>query len=527
MNFIFNTKLPSLAPENGRRSLCLTLLLMLWMPIFAPAQHKPDLKALEEYIEKARKDWEIPGLAIAIVKNDTVIYQKGFGVTDIVKKNPVDENTLFAIASNSKAFTAAALAVLVDEKKVSWDDKVTQHLPYFQLQDECASKEMMIRDLLSHRSGLKTFSGDLLWFGSNISREEIVRRARFIKPSYSFRSKYGYQNIMFVAAGEIIPAVSGKTWDEFVKDRFLQPLGMNRTTAFYKDLSGATNVAQPHVRWKGNMQVVPYLNYDNSGSAAALNSSVSDMTRWIRMQLNKGTLNGKMYFSEDQHREMWMPHMLNPMSKGAEKLWPNKHFQAYGLGWAMFDYHGRKVLNHGGGLEGMISQVVMVPEENLGFVVLTNTDNSLPYALMYEITDRFLGKEGRDWSKVLLDFKKAANKRAEDAAAKRELERPKKGKPANKLKEYAGTYRSDLYGDVTVTVEGKKLILQMVPSALYKAELNIWDKNEFELSWLHPTFLPGGTVTFVSDEKGNITEMKMDVPNPDFDFTELELKKVQ
>ncbi|RYF88078.1 MAG: serine hydrolase [Chitinophagaceae bacterium] len=524
----FNSKhffLPR-STKNGLRSLSLVLLFALWLPFYASAQHKPDLKALEQYIENARQEWEIPGMAVAIVKNDTVIFAKGFGVTDILKKNPVNENTLFAIASNSKAFTSASLAILVDEKKITWDDKVTKHLPYFKLQDECATKEMTIRDLLSHKSGLKTFSGDLLWFGSNISREEIVKRARFIKPSYGFRTKYGYQNIMFIAAGEVIPAVSGKTWDEFVKERFLQPLGMNRTNTSILAQATDKNVAQPHVRWNGKMQPVPYLNYDNSGSAAAINSSVNDMTRWIRLHLNKGTLEGKKYFGEDVHRDMWTPQTLNPMSKGAEKLWPSKHFQAYGLGWDLFDYHGRKVVNHSGGLEGMISQVVMVPEEKLGFVVLTNTDNSLPYALMYEITDRFLGEDGRDWSKVLLEFKKAGQKRDAEAKEKLEKERPKNAKPAHKLKEYAGTYRSELYGDVVVKAEGKKLTFQMVPSPLYKGELNIWEKDEFVLSWSHPTFLPGGRVTFVADDKGNIVEMKMDVPNPDFDFTELELKKV-
>ena len=508
------------------RSLAL-LLLLFYTCLPVRAQHAVDLAQLDTYLQQALKEWKVPGMAVGIVQNDSLIFAKGYGVREAGKTEPVDPHTLFAIASNSKAFTAAALGVLVDEGKISWDDPVTKYLPDFQLYDPYASREMKVRDLLCHRSGLKTFSGDLVWFGTDLSRQEVVRRARYLKPSSSFRSEYGYQNIMFVAAGEIIPAVTGKSWEAFVQERFFQPLAMSRTGTSVTQLPQQANVALPHITWQGKTLAVAYLNYDNFAPAGSINSSVADMSRWIRLQLNRGTLKGKKYFSEDVSREMWMPHTVIRTSKNSERLFPSRHFQAYGLGWQLMDLHGRKIVTHSGGLEGMISQVAMVPEEKLGFVILTNGETSLPAAVMYELLDRYLKGASSDWSKTFLELRKKGEEAGAAAREKAEKERAKNTKPSLPLEQYAGTYHSDLYGDVRVRQEGKKLILEMVHTKNFKGELSHWQYDTFTLNWTVPNMLPPGKVQFQLDMAGKADELKMDVPDPDFDFTELVLKKVK
>ena len=292
------------------------------------------LKEIDEYSAKAGVDWKVPGFAIAIVKDDRVVFAKGYGVLELGKPTAVDENTLFAIASNSKAFTAAALAILVDEGKVKWDDKVTKYLPSFELYDPYVTRELTIRDLLSHRSGLATFGGDLLWYESEYSRDEILRRIRFLKPTSSFRSRFGYQNIMFLAAGEVVAKVSGKSWDEFVKERFFAPLAMKRTVTSHADLLNSSNVAMPHNEVDGKIRAIRYGKVDNIGAAGGIKSSVADMAQWLRLQLGRGTYEGRKLFSSTASREMWTPHtVFSGISEQAEKFNPTRHFNLYGLGW--------------------------------------------------------------------------------------------------------------------------------------------------------------------------------------------------
>ena len=268
------------------------------------------LKQIDEYSAKAGVDWKVPGFAIAIVKDDRVVFAKGYGVLELGKAPAVDENTLFAIASNSKAFTAAALAILVDEGKLKWDDKVTKYLPSFELYDSYVTRELTIRDLLSHRSGLATFGGDLLWYESEYSRDEILRRIRFLKPSSSFRSRFGYQNILFLAAGEVVAKVSGKSWDEFVKERFFGPLAMKRTVTIHADLLTSANVATPHNEVAAKIRAIRYGKVDNIGAAGGIKSSVADMAQWLRLQLGRGTYEGRKLFSSTASREMWTPHTV-------------------------------------------------------------------------------------------------------------------------------------------------------------------------------------------------------------------------
>ncbi|HEX8720291.1 MAG TPA: serine hydrolase [Pyrinomonadaceae bacterium] len=505
------------------------LLLLLLLPPSALAQTLEErLKEIDEYAAKAGREWNVPGFAVAIVKDDRVVFARGYGVRELGKPGPVDKDTLFAVASNTKAFTSAALATLVDEGKLGWDDPVTKYLPWFQLYDPYVTHEMTVRDLLSHRSGLATFGGDLLWYETTYPREEVIRRVRFLKPVYGFRSHYGYQNIMFLAAGEVVPAVTGRSWDDYVREKFFAPLGMTRTVTTYRQLMAAQNVAAPHNEVDGKVRVVRYSNVDAAGGAAVINSTAAEMAEWVRLQLGRGTYQGKKIFSADRSREMWTPHtVVSGVSESAERFNPTVHFNLYGLGWFLSDYRGRKVVTHSGGLDGMTSRVAMLPEENLGVVVLTNSETPLQSFLWYKVFDVFTGAPPRDWSADYMARAKAAKEREAAEAKKVEDARVVGTKPSLPLASYAGTYGGQMYGDARVTEEGGRLVVRLLPSPAYVGDLEHWHFDTFRIKWRESVVYPypRGWVTFNLDARGKVSEMKIDVPNPDFDFKELEFKR--
>jgi CubicO group peptidase (beta-lactamase class C family) len=502
------------------------LLLLLVFPLFVFAQSLDEkLKEIDAYAEKTRADWNVPGIAVAIVKDDKVVFAKGYGVRELGKTERVDENTLFAIASNSKAFTTAGLAILVDEKKLNWDDKVVKYLPEFQLYNPYVTSELTIRDLVTHRSGLDTFSGDLLWYETNYNDDEILRRVRFLKPKSSFRSQFGYQNLMYIAAGKVIERVSGKTWSQFVTERILTPLGMNRTTTTVKNLKD--NYSMPHNESGGKLRALHSGNVDGATAAAALNSSVADVAKWLRLQLGRGKFEGKQIFSERQAGEMWTAQTILGTNPFPAKDAPTRLFSAYGLGWFLNDYRGRKVVSHGGGLDGMISQTAMMPEENLGVVVLTNSETSVNTILQNKIFDVFLDAPKRDWSAERLERAKQNKAREAEADAKLVASRQANTKPSLTLKDYAGNYIDQLYGDATVTDENGKLVLRFVQSPNFVADLEHWHYDTFQIKW-RPSVaynFPRGFVTFTIDKTGKTDDMKIDQPNNDFWFYELEFKR--
>lgn len=518
--------------HRAQFSLLLLLIIFPLLPAVATSQTQPTearLKEFNEYAEKAGKDWRVPGFSIAIVKDDKVIFARGFGIRELGKFGEVDEHTLFAIASNTKAFTATALAMLVDEGKIKWDDLVTKYLPAFELYDPYVTRELTIRDLLSHRSGLATFGGDLLWYESNYSRDEILNRVRFLKPTSSFRSRFGYQNILFMAAGEIVGKVSGMSWDAFMKERFFTPLGMKRTLTAHADLLKADNVATPHNTLDGNTRAIRYGNVDNIAAAGAIKSSARDMAQWLRLQLGRGTFEGKKLFGANRSREMWTPHtVLSGISEQAEKFNPTRHFNLYGLGWTLNDYQGRLVVSHGGGLDGMVSQVALLPEEKLGVVVLTNSETPLSTILVNRVFDMFLGVAPRDWNAEYQARSKESEEASRAAAKKLEDARVLNTKPSLPLSAYAGTYTGAMFGDAKVTEENGKLVLRFVPSSLFVGDLEHWHFDTFRVKWrdsiVYP--FPRGFVSFTLNPQAKPDEMKIDVPNPDFDFKELEFRRV-
>ncbi|MGH7449655.1 MAG: serine hydrolase, partial [Longimicrobiales bacterium] len=470
----------------------LTLLVLLLPAAGAAAQQGP-LRGLDSYIEKAMADWDVPGLGLAIVRNDSVVHAAGYGVREVGRPERVNERTLFAIGSASKAFTAMTLAQLIDEGKASWDDPATKHLPWFQVHDPYVTREMSIRDLLSHRSGLTR--GDRLWYATDLSREEIVRRVRFLEPTWSFRSNFGYQNIMYLAAGLVAEQISGRAWDELVRDRIFTPLGMRQSLTSVDPLPGLANVATPHSRFDDTVTPIAYRDIDNIAPAGSINSTAIDMAQWVRLQLSRGMYNGTRIVSEQNLRQMHVPHTIIPIDTAAERLYPETHFRTYGLGWFLEDYRGRKVVQHGGNIDGMSALVALMPEENVGLVILTNMNGSgLPPLLMRRIFDLYLDGAGRDWSAEVLAFTK---ERREQAAARQraaEATRAEGTRPSLPLEKYAGTFRDAMYGDVVISHENGKLMANAGPAFI--AELEHWHYDTFRATWsdrqLGRTFLTFG-----------------------------------
>ncbi len=505
------------------------LLGVLWLALFAPAaqaQSDVDLSALDAYFAAASEAWDVPGFAVAIVKDGQLAFAKGYGVREIGTDAPVDGHTLFAIASNTKAFTSAALAILVDEKSLSWDDRAVEYLPYFQLYAPYVTQDMRIRDLLCHRSGLGTFSGDLLWYGTGYSRAEVVRRARYLKQAGPFRGSYGYQNIMFLAAGEIVPAVSGTSWDDFVRTKFFEPLGMEETVTSVADLEGMTNVATPHKPEDGKVVTLAWYNWDAMAPAGGIISSVSDMAKWLRLQLARGTIDGVTFFSEDASRTMWTLHNPQAVSRQSERLFPSTHFRGYALGWGLSDYLGRKVVSHGGGYDGMFSRVVFVAEENLGMVILTNGMTSVQTALAYKILDTYLGGEDRDWSAEYLERSEQARLAKQKWWDNERSKRVSGTRPSLPLDGYIGTYAGKMYGQATVSLEDGGLVLRLLPNPDLVGDLTHWHYDTFLVTWRNRfAWFGEGWVQFIMDKAGDVEEMKIDVPNDDLWFTELEFVK--
>jgi CubicO group peptidase (beta-lactamase class C family) len=502
------------------------LFTLLTLPLLTPPLHaqQPDLAALDRYIAQARQDWEVPGLAVAIVKDGVTVFARGYGVRDARHVDAVDEHTLFAIASNTKAFTAAALAMLVDEGRLSWDDRVREHLPWFELYDPYVSSEMRIRDLLSHRSGLGTFSGDLLWYGTPYTAEEVVRRARFLPPAGPFRAHYGYSNLMFIAAGEVVRAVSGEPWPVFVQQRILQPLGMRRTVLSTRSLAERDNVATPHGTHDGELVPFGWYGWDAMGAAGSIISSASEMADWLQLQLRGGvTAAGDTLFRPLQQRAMWTVHTPIAVTPASGELYPTTNFRGYGLGWSLNDYRGRKLVSHGGGYDGMYSRVVLVPEDGLGMVILTNSMTGIATALANHVVDAYLGGQTRDWSAVLLERERAAVARETERRAGVVRQTIPNTRPSLPLQAYAATYGGALYGDAIVSLEDGRLVLRLVPNPDFVADLRHLQLDTFIVEWRRPwPWFGAGTAQFVLSPAGTPAQLRLDIPNEDLWFHELE-----
>lgn len=499
----------------------------------ALAQEAP-LKEFDEYVNKALKEWDVPGVAIAVVKNDKVVLARGYGVRKLGDPTPVDEKTLFAIGSSSKAFTAAAIAMLVDEGKLKWDDPATKYLPGFQLYDPYVTREMTVRDLLCHRSGLDR--GDFIWYATPYDRDEIWRRIRYVKPSSSFRSKFGYQNIMYLTAGQVVARISGKSWDDFISERILNPLGMTSSNTTIRAFSGQSNVSTPHAKVEEKVQTIPWRNIDNIAPAGSINSNVADMAQWVRLQLAEGSYNGKQLISSGGIKEMQEPQTIIPADPQWSLFMPDTHFRTYGLGWMLHDYKGKKVVQHGGAIDGMSAMVGMIPEEKLGVVILSNLSGQLvPTALMFRIFDAYLGAPSRDWSAEMLKGIKKLEEQGKAAEKKREESRVKGTQPSLALEKYAGTYNDEAFGDAKIILENGKLVLR-TPG--FVADLEHWHYDTFRATFREAALGGKTLATFTLNSDGktdalNVPEMSLTFkrapeaakPAAAISMSEAELKK--
>ncbi len=435
--------------------------LLPWLFSAPGSAEAQPLRGLDEFVTRSMAEWQVLGLSLAVVRNDSVVFLRGFGVRSIATGEPVDEHTVFAIGSAGKAFTTAALAILTDEGRLDWDDRVVDRVPDFQFADPFLNQEARLRDLVTHRTGLPGGGrANLLFFGSGYDRAEILRRVRYLTPTVGLRAEFQYQNLMFLAAGAAVARAAGTSWDAFVEERIFKPLAMTASSTTIRALEGRSNVATPHARVAGAVRTLPWRNIDNIGPAGSINSTARDMTAWLRFHLGNGSFQGSRIISEKAAQEIRTPQIVLPPSRmgsmnAISRVGAASHFFTYALGWVVFDYRGRRVMWHGGTIDGMAAVVAMMPDERLGLVVLTNLDgNTLRDAVMLRIFDSYLGAPERDWSRDLFQLARGGDSRRDQAPPS-----PPRApaRPTRALPDYEGGYQEQLLGGLTIRAAGTKL----------------------------------------------------------------------
>lgn len=488
-------------------------------------------KEVDALAEKTLKTFNIPGVAVAIVKDGKVILSKGYGVRSIKTNQKVDANTLFGIASNSKAFTTAALAILVDEGKVNWDDKVVKYIPEFKMYNDYVTNEFTVRDLLTHRSGLGLGAGDLMIWpdGSDFTATDIIHNLQFLKPVSAFRTKFDYDNLLYAVAGKVIEKVSGKSWTDFIEQRIMQPLQMKNSAGSYVTLKDTTNVIAPHVPVEGKLKVVRRYTNQTLDAAGGIYSSVNDMSQWMIMQLNKGkygpALENKIFSAAQQQEEMWQLQTIIPATT---KPPYNSHFSGYGLGWFLSDMKGYKEVTHTGGLEGIVTQVTLYPELNLGIVVLTNQQAGRGLrAITNTIKNSYLGIEYIDYVEMYAKMLKEQNAGVDQATAGVWETVSKNTKGAVDFKKYTGTYTDNWFGDIVISEKNGKLFFNSKRSPQLAGEIFYYKDTIFAVKWNNRSFDADAFMTF-SENNTNI-KMKPISEATDFsyDFQDLDFKLVK
>jgi CubicO group peptidase (beta-lactamase class C family) len=511
---------------RGKNAVLLaTVLLTIYTCTSRLSAQEQQLDQLNTYVENAMADWHIPGLAMAVIKDGQVIHRRGYGLRDQRATDQVDTKTLFAIASNTKAFTATALGMLVQEGRIAWDDPVLKHLPEFQLYDPVATRKITIRDLLCHRSGLGLWAGDLTWWDSVYDRKEVIRRIRFQEPVKGFRSSYIYCNLMFLVAGEIIPNVTGSSWDAYIHEHFFDPLSMTRSNTSVSVLPRMDNVATPHSLIDGKLIPIDYLNVDNCAPAAAVNSCIDDLIPWLSMHLDKGMYKGRRLINAEIMDELRKPQILIPYSKRQRELNPASHLSAYALGLRVHDYQGRLIVNHTGGLDGMLSYIGFMPEENLGIIILTNSDNhNANGALAYHVFDSLLGIKGPGLSKRYLKAFQENQRKQKKRRQEQRKARVRDTKPTHAKSAYVGSYTDIVYGQAHICEDNGELKLWLSAHPKFQASLSHWHYDTFVATWDHRLWQES-LVSFKLDEHGDITQFVTSIRPDWIDTREYVFKK--
>ncbi|KAF1691464.1 serine hydrolase [Pseudoxanthomonas koreensis] len=544
------------SPTPALRLSCLALLaaglLAATPPVLADAPAAPatvaperaalDPAQLDVWVEQVRERFEVPGIAIAVVKDGEVVLERGWGVRELGKPEPVDAHTLFAIASNTKAFTAASLSMLADEGKLSLDDRVVDHLPWFRMSDPYVTSQMRLRDLLTHRSGLGLGAGDLLfWPGSVYTTEEVVRRLKDVPLKTGLRERYAYDNILYAAATLVIEQASGQLYAQFLQQRFFGPLGMASTRFNADELRAGDNAATGHAKADfTTLRPTFPLTWHNASGAGGIYSSVHDMSRWMKAQLAGGTFvdpqgREQRLFSEKRQQSMWSLHSpMNIAEPAVPELAPARpDFLGYGEGWITSEFRGEKLAWHTGGWPGMVSRVTLVPGRDLGIVVLTNQEAGGAFnALTLQILDAFLQPaQGNDWIAAYAAAAGKARAKADQAWQERVAARDARSKPSLPLSAYAGTWRDAWYGDVEIVRNGAELRMHFKPSPLLSGTLQHWQHDTFLVKWDDRTLNGDAFVTFSLDADGKLREARMEAASEltdfSFDFQDLVLKPVR
>lgn len=478
------------------------------------------LDSLDLQIHQLIKDFDIPGLSIGIVRNDSIIFSKGYGNLEIHKERKVNENTIFGIGSISKSFTALTLGILVDEGKINWDDKVKDYLPYFELYAPYVSDNFTIRDLLTHRSGLKDVSGGTLWYHSDYSREEVVKRLKYLEPVSGFREKPAYQNVMYVVASEIVKKVSGMSWDNFVKTRVFDKLNMSNTSSVSTVRESNDNLAQPHI-WNNQYEKVAIKQEtgDNLAPAGFIYSSSNEMSNYIRLLLNNGAIGKDTIVSPKIINEIFKPQIIFPFT--GEPF--NNEFTSYGFGWFLTPKNGHKIIEHSGGIDGMSANLVMIKDMNMGFVILANeAEEPATFLLTAKILEKVLNDKSYDIYSSVLDYRNRNYKEKKESPV--QISKTPKTKPSLELQKYAGTYSDKMYGDILINYTEKGgLEISFSHSSIFTGKLEHWHFDTFKVDW-NDIRVPDGFLTFNFNTEREIVGFSLDQENLlDVDFEELNI----
>lgn len=518
----------------------LRLLALALLVVAAPAAADPP-PDLATRVETLRKAVGATGIAIAVVENGRTTLSRGWGERKLGSPAKVDAQTLFQTGSTGKAMTAAALAILIDEGKIAWDDPVIKHMPWFRMYDPWVTREITVRDLLVHRSGLGLGQGDLMFVPrTHLTRRQTVERVAYLKPRTSFRSAYAYDNILYAVAGQLIEEVTGQTWEVFMRDRVLRAGGMMNATSDSQDRFRIANRSWPHARLSGPLrglgtqQVLDERDElgRNGAPAGGIAMSADDMAAWLKIQLAQGAMpNGKRLFSAAQAQEMWKPVVTMPITQLPETLAiAQPSYQAYALGWQVQDYRGHRIIAHSGGVFGSITRVVIVPDRNIAFAIMMNSEESgLLLGLYYMLLDHYLGVPDHDWPTRWQDWYQARLEGGRAALATARAAPVKVG-PSLDPARYAGRYRDPWYGDIVVEATPAGLTIDFTSTPRMKGMLRHWQYDSFVTEFTDKAIEPA-YATFALDADGKVTGLTMKAANPIADFSwdyhDLDLKPVE
>lgn len=510
-------------------NLFLTILFLLSLSTMAHSQGLPE-KDLDNLVEKTMKSFNVPGIALGIIKDGKAIHLKGYGERSINSKKPVDNQTAFAIASNSKAFTAFALGMLMDEGKLTWDSKVTDFIPEFKMHDPFVTSEFTVRDLLTHRSGLGLGAGDLMFWpdSANFNTEEVIHNLRYLKPVSSFRTKFDYDNLLYIVAGEVLKRASGMSWEEFIEKRIMAPLGMNNSAASLSRMKSKNNVIDAHVPIDGKLITIARYLSETTNAAGGINSSIEDMSKWVTMLLNKGKYGNNLEKQLISERRLAQIMTLQTVIGGSGPY--NAHFTGYGLGFFLSDQNGYFVAEHTGGLGGMVTQVTLIPELKLGIIVLTNQQSGYAFTtITNQIKDSYFGIKGTD-RLTELKAREAKNESEGDKVTNEVWAKIKTQNQKIDFSPYLGKYKDAWFGDIEISNRNGQLYFTSSRSPQLQGKMHYYQGNTFVAAWNDRSMNADSYVMFNLDENAKAESIKMKAVSPltdfSFDFHDLDLKRI-